>query len=62
MVVLCLELLLAMLCGTVQSPVVLQSPGPVVKTVLCPIGSAASSTEYLMISVQGTVKLYNDFL
>lgn len=60
-VVVCLDLLLAVLCGTMRSPAVLQRPGPVVKTVLCSIGPAAFSIEYLMLGVQGKAKLYNHF-
>lgn len=60
-VVLCLDVLLAVLCGTIQSPVVLQRPGPVVKMMLCSIGPVVFSTGYLMLRVQGTVKLYSSF-
>ncbi|CAM9970332.1 unnamed protein product [Bubo scandiacus] len=43
---------LGVLCNTVQSPVVLQRPVSVVNMVLCSIGLAAFSTEYLMLGVQ----------
>ncbi|KAM9293397.1 LOW QUALITY PROTEIN: ovochymase-1 [Morus bassanus] len=51
-VVVCLDLLPAVLCGTMQSPVVLQRPRPVVKMVLCSIGPAAFSIEYLIFRGQ----------
>uniref|UniRef100_A0A8B9D187 Ovochymase-1 n=1 Tax=Anser cygnoides TaxID=8845 RepID=A0A8B9D187_ANSCY len=47
---------LAVLCGTLMSPVVLWSPGPTVKVVFRSISPAAFSIEYLMLTVQGTVK------
>nr|XP_047913833.1 ovochymase-1 isoform X5 [Anser cygnoides] len=43
---------LAVLCGTLMSPVVLWSPGPTVKVVFRSISPAAFSIEYLMLTVQ----------
>lgn len=59
--VLCLGLLLAVLCGTLISPVILWSPGPMVKVVFRSVSPAAFSIEYLMLTVQGTVKKYSCF-
>uniref|UniRef100_A0A8C3CS97 Ovochymase 1 n=1 Tax=Cairina moschata TaxID=8855 RepID=A0A8C3CS97_CAIMO len=47
---------LAVLCGTLISPVILWSPGPMVKVVFRSVSPAAFSIEYLMLTVQGTVK------
>ncbi|XP_038029020.2 ovochymase-1 isoform X5 [Anas platyrhynchos] len=44
---------LAVLCGTLISPVVLWSPGPMVKVVFRSVSPAAFSIEYLMLTVQG---------
>ncbi|XP_035171335.1 ovochymase-1 isoform X2 [Oxyura jamaicensis] len=44
---------LAVLCGTLMSPVVLWSPGPMVKVVFRSISPAAFRIEYLMLTVQG---------
>ncbi|XP_032039460.1 ovochymase-1 [Aythya fuligula] len=44
---------IAVLCGTLISPVILWSPGPMVKVAFRSVSPAAFSIEYLMLTVQG---------